>query len=206
MEELPLPQSTVGSNGPRSAPAAEGAALDTAAAELVLPGSPRDFLARLVPGDPLGVHALAAATLRRRSLFLDPERVALRTLARVAYRLSEHAADVLEGAEVELESIDTVVEVALDAAIRDLRREERARWLSQPRAKKGAEETWNVPDAVRSLARPLGLDPVELVRGCAGFAASVSRPAISCGSPRSWQGTGPTGRSRRLYLTADGTR
>lgn len=58
----------------------EGA--DRVAALLV--GSPREVLARIVPGDALGVRAVAAQRLRARALLLDGDRLHLCAMARCA--------------------------------------------------------------------------------------------------------------------------
>ena len=55
---------------------------------LLAGGSPREILARLVDGDPLGLRAVVYERLRARAYLLEADRVFLRSLARVA-RLSD---------------------------------------------------------------------------------------------------------------------
>ncbi len=54
--------------------------------ELLGRGEPRDVLARIVPGDPLGLRPRVAHRLRARALLFDAERPLLRSLALVAAR------------------------------------------------------------------------------------------------------------------------
>src|SRR5262245_65775730 len=67
--------------GPR-ATAVERARLD----ELILTGSAREVLARIVPDDPLGLRARVGTCLRARALLCDAERVLLKAQAECAAR------------------------------------------------------------------------------------------------------------------------
>ncbi len=66
------------------APAALGP--EAAPALLLLTGTPREILARIVPGDPLGLRAALAGRLRARALIGDADGLLLRAFALVAYR------------------------------------------------------------------------------------------------------------------------
>ncbi len=112
-----------------------------------LVGSPREVLARIVPGDPLGVRDAVALALRAECVFLDADRVHLRALALVAR-----------------------------GAARYRGRPELATWLAEESARAVAailredvEARRDPGGAFTQLARPLGLDPDALRRGCAAF-------------------------------------
>jgi len=112
-----------------------------------LVGSPREVLARIVPGDPLGVRDAVALALRAECVFLDADRVHLRALALVAR-----------------------------GAARYRGRPELATWLAAESARAVAavlredgEARREADGAFAQLARPLGLDPDALRRGCTAF-------------------------------------
>jgi DNA-directed RNA polymerase specialized sigma24 family protein len=113
-----------------------------------LAGSPREVLARIVPGDPLEVRARVAEALRAECVLLDADRVHLRALALVARAAPRYAG-----------------RPALAAWIADS-----ARQAIQEILREDAESARLELDAAFvELARPLGLDPEALRRGCAAF-------------------------------------
>ena len=109
-----------------------------------LSGSPRQVLARIVPGDPLRVRARVARRLAERRLLLDADRVQLRALARLARG---------GGVSGERLSHESRVDSCVDAAIDD---------VSEERASSGA---------FAELAAPLGLPPETARRACRAFNA-----------------------------------
>ncbi|MBL8861326.1 MAG: hypothetical protein JNK02_04865 [Planctomycetes bacterium] len=113
----------------------------------LLSGSPREVLARIVPGDPLGIRELVGGHLRSECLFLDADRVHLRALARIARHALRRGTSHLDGW--------LGAEVAGAAA--EILREEAEAPQAEPRS------------AFVEFARPLGLDPEALRRGCAAF-------------------------------------
>jgi DNA-directed RNA polymerase specialized sigma24 family protein len=118
--------------------------------ELLAGAGPREVLARLVDGDPLGLWAVVRERLRARAYLLDADRVFLRSLARVARYAPRYRGE--PELEVWLAGI-------VDEALLDLLEEER---------EGGAGPTLG-PDAVRELARPLGLDPAAMRAACRRF-------------------------------------
>jgi hypothetical protein len=127
---------------------------DTAgAAALLAGGSASEVLARILPGDPLGVRSRVTRTLRRRALLLDAERVHLRALARCA-RWSNDGRG-----RTPAEWIDASVERAATELTCELEAGER-----------GTE-----PDVFDALAPPLGLEPAGLRRACARFHGRPAR-------------------------------
>ncbi|MCY2960432.1 MAG: hypothetical protein NTY35_09740 [Planctomycetota bacterium] len=114
----------------------------------LLAGSPREVLARIVPGDPLGVRDAVVAALHEACVFLDADRVHLRGLARIA-----------RGAARSVTRADLAawVREEVAAAVAELLREE----IEAPRADPGTAQA--------QFARPLGLDPEAVQRGCAAF-------------------------------------
>lgn len=110
------------------------------APELLLLGTPREVLARIVPEDALGLRARLAARLVERALLLDAERVLLR--AQVLCAL--HCASWRGAPELD-RWLEQRVEEALAAVL--------------------AEEA----PALEPFARPLALDARALGRACASF-------------------------------------
>jgi hypothetical protein len=116
---------------------------------LLLLGSPREVLARIVPGDPLGMRSCVSEALRGRALLLDGERVLLRALALVAHRAAAWRGRPQLGTWLE-ERVEEAIAAALDEA--------------------GAgESAAPATDPHALFAAPLGLDPAELRAGCARF-------------------------------------
>lgn len=115
----------------------------------LLLGSPREVLARIVAGDPLDVRAAVADVLRAECVFLDADRVHLRALARVARAASRFAASRTD--------LAAWIRTEVAGAVAEILREE---YESRP------------PDpgtAFTQFARPLGLDPEAIRRGCIAF-------------------------------------
>ncbi len=110
--------------------------------------SPREILARIVPGDPLGVRAMVARRLRADALLLDADRVHLRALARCA-----REAPAYRGRP----PIEPWLEENITAAIDDLSHED------------GEAAALGRASAIADLARPLGLDPVAMQGACREF-------------------------------------
>lgn len=117
--------------------------------ESILCGSPREVLARIVPGDPLAIRDVVADVLRAQCLFLDADRVHLRALARTA-----RAALRFRGSGLELRA--WLIAQASDAVAEIL-----AEDLDTPRV--------DANSAFAQFARPLGLDPEAMRRGCVAF-------------------------------------
>lgn len=111
-------------------------------------GSPREVLARIVPGDPIGVREAVAAALRAECVFLDADRVHLRALALVARGAARYRGRPELGAWLAGEARRAVAAIL----------------------REDAEATRVDPGgAFAQLARPLGLDPDALRRGCTAF-------------------------------------
>ncbi len=136
------------------------------AAAALLVGSPGQVLARIVPGDPLGVRDAVASVLREECVFLDADRVHLRALARIARAaLRFTAAQTPNARGVSCErgvrrpepQLEAWIRTEVAAAVAELLREA----VEMPRADPGS--------AFAQFARPLGLDPEAVRRGCAVF-------------------------------------
>ena len=113
-------------------------------------GSPREVLARISAGDPLGIRERVAACLGRERLLLDANRLHLRSLAHCAHRaLRLRASEGLPG------FLDGCV---ADAA-RELVREDR----------ESARGTGGDGGAFAALGGPLGLDVALVRRACTSF-------------------------------------
>ncbi|MEW6073189.1 MAG: hypothetical protein AB1726_11445 [Planctomycetota bacterium] len=121
-------------------------------AALLLAGSPREVLARIVPGDPLAVRPRLEAALRRRAVLVDSDRAFLRALAECA-----REAPGWRGRPPLDAWIDRRIEGALDGLL--------AEEEDEPA---GAAESGE-GSAFRLLALPLGLDPAHLARACRAF-------------------------------------
>ncbi len=122
-------------------------------AALLQTGTRREVLARIVPGDPLGLRARLAARLRERSLLLDAERILLRALALTAYRAS-----VWRG-RPELDAwLGAIADEAIENALDDpVQGEEAERGSSEP------------DDPFALFGSPLGIEGRELRAACARF-------------------------------------
>ena len=115
----------------------------------LLVGSPGEVLARIVPGDPLDVRDAVVVVLRAECVFLDADRVHLRALARIARAGLRFAAARTD--------LATWIRAEVAGAVNEILREE----LEVQPADPGA--------AFVQFARPLGLDPEAVRRGCAAF-------------------------------------
>ncbi len=114
-------------------------------------GSPREVLARLVDGDPLGVRVTVAERLYQSRQLLDAERVWLRALARIA-RFSCRYRGRPE--------FSVWRDERCDEAIADILEEERA-------AVQGGEPSAEATGEVfKLLAEPLGIGAQEARRAC----------------------------------------
>lgn len=155
--------------GGRAAPAAELGAAEPSgrAAELrdgpgrpsmLLVGTPREVLARICQGDPLGVRAGVAAHLRERAVLCDADRVHLRALVHVA-RGARRSSDGLAGlvADAVARAVDELV----------------AEGSGPPPA--GAP-----PDAHEHLAPPLGWSPAAARRAAAAFNGGDREDRAAC--------------------------
>ena len=149
---------TAGSAVPESARGATAAGVERSGRphwrRLLAGSSPREVLARLVNGDPLGLRAVVARRLRAQCYLLDADRVFLRALARCArfstrYRGQPPLADWLEE--------------RIDEAVGDLLTED------LEAARDDAARSPTAGTAYEDLARPLGLDPAAMRRACVAF-------------------------------------
>jgi hypothetical protein len=130
-----------------------GAPLERRAARALLSGAtPREVLARLVVGDPLGLRARVASTLASEALFLDPDRAFLRAAAHVARFAPRYRG------QPELEAW---LAARVLAALRELAEE----------AHEGALHERATPAPLAELAQKLKLDPGALARACAALNA-----------------------------------
>lgn len=120
----------------------------------VLAGTPREVLARLVQGDPLGVRGAVANRLRSGCVLLDADRVHLRVVARIARSAARY-----RGRPGVDEWVDGHVLRILGEVIREDHEAARGR------AATGKEAS----DAFSALAGPLGLDPRSMRKACASF-------------------------------------
>jgi len=116
---------------------------------LLLLGTEREILARIVPEDPLGILPRASRRLREEHLAMDVDRVALRAFALCASRASAWRGRPGLGAWLD---------ERVDEAIAGLQREDRARLASSAPAAPGG--------AFSTFAAPLGLDAAALGHAC----------------------------------------
>jgi len=114
-------------------------------------GSPREVLARLVDGDPLGVRTLVAERLSGSRRLLDAERVTLRTLAGVARFACRY-----RGRPV----FSAWLKERCDEAIVDVLQEEREAAASSVKLASDPSEAFTL------LAEPLGIDAHDARRAC----------------------------------------
>ena len=117
-------------------------------------GTPREVLARLVQGDPLGVRDVVAKRLRASSLLLDADRVQLRAIAQLARSAARY-----RGRPAIAEWVDGHVLRILAEVVREDHESAGSASRTEPQ---GA-------DAFSALAGPLGLDPRSMRRACAAF-------------------------------------
>jgi len=116
---------------------------------LLCGGTPREVLARIVDGDPLGLRPRIAAALRAGAWLMDADRVLIRALALCARRGSTYRGRP---------PIDEWLDARVQESIDDLLEAEHA----QPPPTTGA---------FSDLARPLSLSPERLRAACARFHA-----------------------------------
>jgi len=122
--------------------------------QLLSGSSPREVLARLLNGDPLGLAGVVAERLRARAYVLDADRVLLRALARCArFALRYRGQPELEAWLSE----------RVDEALLDLQRED----LEAERSGRPAEP--HELAAFEDLASPLGLEPAAMRGVCVRF-------------------------------------
>jgi hypothetical protein len=113
--------------------------------------SPREVLARLMGGDPLGIAHVVEERLRVRAYLLDADRVFLRTAARCARLAVRYRGDP---------PLERWLAERADEAIGDLLRNDGEAEL------RGEAPGPDRLAVFEVLARPLGLDPARLHRAC----------------------------------------
>jgi DNA-directed RNA polymerase specialized sigma24 family protein len=113
-------------------------------------GSPREVLARISNGDPLGIRARVAACLGRERILVDADRLHLRALAHCARR-----APRLRGSE----GLRGFLESCVRDAAGELLREDRDPGVRHS----------SVGGIFAALGEPLGLDPREAREACSAF-------------------------------------
>ena len=145
---LPVPASAPADPRAETAPAWRG----------LLAGTPREVLARLVQGDPLGVRGVVARRLRSGSVLLDADRVHLRVVAQLA-----RSAGKYRGRPAVEDWVDGHVLRILSELVREDHESAGAGASTEPDAPARA------PDAFTALAGPLGLDPRSMRAACAVF-------------------------------------
>ena len=134
--------------------------------------SPREVLARLVTGDPLGVRALVARRLREHCYLLDADRVYLRAIARCARFSARYRGQP---------ALEQWLTERVDEALGDLLREDleaarRGAWAAGSKTGPGRQSgpgsksgTGAPGGAHEDFARPLGLDPARMRLACVAF-------------------------------------
>lgn len=119
---------------------------------LLAGASPREVLARLMNGDPLGVRRLVGERLSQRAYLLDANQVQLRAVARCARFAVRYRGQP---------AIDRWLADIVDEAMLDLVTEEHER---------GADTTSRPDGGVfHELALPLRLDPARMRAACVRF-------------------------------------
>ena len=113
--------------------------------------SPREVLARLMGGDPLGLAAVVEERLRARAYLFDADRVFLRTAARCARLAVRYRGDPPIARWLAERADEALLDLLRTDAESDLRGE-------PPPPERLA--------AFQVLARPLGLDPARMHRAC----------------------------------------
>jgi DNA-directed RNA polymerase specialized sigma24 family protein len=109
-------------------------------------GTPRQVLARLVDGDPLGIRRVVTERLRERAWLADADLVFLRAVARCAWFSARYRCE---------RDFARCLRELVDEAVLDTVRED----LEAARGGEGAEAADRELAAWSDLARPLGLDP-----------------------------------------------
>lgn len=127
---------------------------------LLLTGTPREILARIVPGDPLGLRDRTAERVRERSLLIDVDRAVLR-----AFALCASAAVAWRGRP----PLERWLEERVDEAIDEVLEEEDGRLSDQDPATPDPAAGALPCDPFTLLAAPLGLDPAAMRSACARF-------------------------------------
>jgi DNA-directed RNA polymerase specialized sigma24 family protein len=141
----------------RQLPAARRRVVDDATARLLLAGTPRQVLAHIVPGDPLGLRGLCAGRLREQARFADVDRVLVRSQARIAREAPRRRSRP---------GIAEWLRARIDEALLDVL--------------DGESGEAPEPDSVLALlSEPLGLSPLEMARGCACFNAMAARTRMA---------------------------
>ena len=119
--------------------------------------SPREVLARLMNGDPLGIRRVVAERLRLRAYLLDADQVQLRAVARCA----RFAARYRGQPPLECWLAEWVDEALLERVAEELERADAP----------GGGGLAGGGAVFRHLSVPLGLDPACMRRACARFNA-----------------------------------
>lgn len=127
---------------------------------LLLTGTPREILARIVPGDPLGLRDRTAQRVRERSVLLDVDRAVLR-----AFALCASAAVAWRGRP----ALEHWLAERVDQAIDQVLEEEDGRLSDQDPAPREPGSGALPRDPFTLLAAPLGLDPGAARSACARF-------------------------------------
>ncbi|HVS11670.1 MAG TPA: hypothetical protein VMS76_17515 [Planctomycetota bacterium] len=122
--------------------------------QLLSGSSPREVLARILPGDPLELRRLAGERLRERAWLCDADRVFLRAVARCARFAVRYRGQP---------ELKAWLGERVDEALADLLRED----LEAERAGQPAEPEASA--AYEDLARPLGLAPAAMRGVCVAF-------------------------------------
>ncbi|MDP6407878.1 MAG: hypothetical protein QGI46_00725 [Planctomycetota bacterium] len=129
---------------------------ETTAPGVLLGGDPRTVLARITPGDPLGLRDLLAGRAEARHLLLDADAVHLRSLAYCA----RHARTCPDSARP-VGWLEAQVEEVLD------------QWCAEEGRRAGrteGEECSQTTGGVwAEFAGPLGLEPEQVRRACGRF-------------------------------------
>ena len=138
-------------------------------------GSPREVLARISVGDPLGIRDRVAICLRRERVLLDADRVHLRSLAHCAHRaLRLRASEGLAG------FLDRcIADAAHELLEADLGPRTQAAHRSSDRGSDGGRAA--APSgAFAALGAPLGLDPERVRAACAAFNGCAIEDRRAC--------------------------
>lgn len=147
-------------------PAASSAASRPHWRRLLSGSSPREVLARLVNGDPLGVRARVARRLADHCYLMDADRVFLRAIARCARFSGRY-----RGQPALEEWLTERVDEALGDLLRDdleaLRTQRAGTRASGPAT--ASTEARELGGAHEDFARPLGLDPDRMREACVAF-------------------------------------
>jgi len=130
--------------------------------------SPREVLARLVNGDPLGVRELVARRLREHGYLLDADRVFLRAIARCArFSARYRGQPALE--EWLVERVDEALGDLLNEDLEAVRRRAAMSGTPDSSGPSGPEGGGVAGGAHEDFARPLGLDPARMRLACVAF-------------------------------------